>query len=236
MIAAAGPASTVRRPATWSPRNANWFVSPSTRAIARPRRLSDRRLPANATSTAAPTDARPAATHSGGAASSATRCTTNISPQMTHSTAASSRVSSNRCRQPRALTTDALPAAATRAPPSTCEPPVRRQDVEDVVVRQGSHEAPIAPRRVAGKPERVEHGLLGGLDGAGEERVQVAVGQAPCGRASAGVGASAGVRDERQEDLAAAMVGDRARPREPEPGPPRDARELRGPERYVGGD
>jgi hypothetical protein len=100
---------------------------------------------------------------------------------------------------------------------------VRRQDVEDIVVQQSSHEAAPAPGRVAREPQRVEHRLLGGLDGAGEERVQLAAGQAARGRAAARVGAGS----EREEDLAAAVVGDRARPREAEPGPPREARELR---------
>src|SRR4051794_41117174 len=174
MIAAAGPASPGRSPPTRRPRNANWFVSPSTTAIATPRRLTDRRLPANAISTAAPTDARPAATHSGGATSSATRCTTNISPQMTHSTAASSRVSSNRCRHPLALTSGALPVATARAPPSALEPPARRQDVEDVPVRQDDARAhdPLAPARGRGGgalPRRagsLRHPRAGGATGA----------------------------------------------------------------------
>src|SRR4051812_6369466 len=204
MIAAAGPASTVRSPATWSPRNANWFVSPSTTATPTPRRLSDRRLPANAISTTAPTDARPAATHSGGATSSATRWTTNISPQMTHSTAASRRVSSNRCRQPRALTPGALPVATPRPPPSTLEPSVRRQHLEDIVAWQGPGEAPLESVRVAGEPERVEDRLFGGLDGAGRGARPARCLAAARGRVAGGVGAGAGAGAEREEDLAAA--------------------------------
>ena len=41
---------------------------------------------------------------------------------------------------------------------------------------------------------------------------------------------------EREEDLAAAVMGDRARPGEAEPGPPGEPLELRGVQRRVGGD
>src|SRR4051794_2537819 len=165
MIAAAGPASTVRRPATCRPRNRNWFVRPSTTTIPRPRRLSVRRLPANAASTSAPIAARPAATHAGGATSSATRWTTNISPQITHSTDARSRVSSIHPRHPVALTPPALPVARPRAPSSALEAAVHAEKLEHVVVRQRAHEAPVAAAHVAREPERVEHRLLRRLDG-----------------------------------------------------------------------
>src|SRR3954451_1359948 len=134
MIAAAGPASTGRSPPARRARNANRFGSPSTTAIATPRRLNDRRLPANAISTSAPTDARPAATHSGGASSSATRCTTNIRPQITHRTDARRRVLSKHRRHPVALTPLALPVAPVAAPSSALEPAVGGELPEHVVV------------------------------------------------------------------------------------------------------
>src|SRR3954470_1817463 len=154
MIAAAGPASTVRRPATCRPRNRNWFVRPSTTTIPTPRRLSVRRLPANAASTSAPIAARPAATHTGGATSSATRWTTNISPQIRHSTDARSRVSSIHRRHPVALTPVALPVARPRAPSSALEPAGGGEDLENVVVRQRAHEAPVAIQLAAGAEVR----------------------------------------------------------------------------------
>src|SRR4051812_15168313 len=219
MIAAAGPASTVRRPATCRPRKRNWFVRPSTTAIPTPPRLSVRRLPVNAASTSAPTDARPAATHSGGASSSAMRWTTNIRPQITHRTDARRRVFSNHRRHPVALTPVALPTAATAAPSSALEPAVRGEPGEHVVVGQRAHEAPVATVDVAGEPQRVEHRLLGRLDGAGEEGVEGLVGQERRRRTA---------RRERHEDLAAAVMRDRAGPCEPETRAAREALELRG--------
>src|SRR3954471_8338740 len=221
MIAAAGPASTVRSPATCRPRNRNWFVRPSTTAMPTPRRLKVRRLPANAVSTSAPTDARPAATHSGGASSSATRWTTNIRPQITHRTDASSRVFSNHRRHPVALTPDALPAAAPAAPSSALEPAVRGELGEHVVVGQRAHEAPVATVDVAGEPQRVEHRLLRRLDGACEEGVEGVVGQHRRRRIAG---------RERHEDLAAAVMRDRAGPREPEARAAGDPLELCGAE------
>src|SRR5918911_4939988 len=138
MIAAAGPASTVRSPATCRPRNPNWFVTPSTHAIASPRRPRWRTWPANGSSATAPMLARPAATQTGPDTSSATRCTTNISPHVTHRTTASTRVSARRSRQPSRLTPPALPATARRLPaqvgdrPAKAPPDARREASGDL--------------------------------------------------------------------------------------------------------
>ena len=68
------------------------------------------------------------------------------------------------------------------------QPPVLPQQRQHRLVRQRAHDASLAARRVDRRPERVEHRLLGRLDGGGEERVQVTVGND--GRSTRSGGAS----------------------------------------------
>ena len=65
---------------------------------------------------------------------------------------------------------------------------------------------------------RVQHRLLGRLDDGGEQRVEPAPGHAPGWRPAA-VAVQPQPGAERQEDLAAAVVGDRARPGQAQPDP-----------------
>ena len=98
------------------------------------------------------------------------------------------------------------------------------QQLEHLFVGQAATEAALAPGHVRRSPERVQHRLLCRLDGRGEERVE----RAPLELSASG--------REGQEDLAAAVVGDRADPREAEAGAARDPLERGGPDRRVGRD
>ena len=117
--------------------------------------------------------------------------------------------------------------AAARAP----------QQLQHGLVGQGADDASLAPVGVDCRPERVEHRLLGRFDDGREERVQVLVGNR--GAIDAERSRSSRLdrrRREREEDLAAPVVGDRAGPREAEPRAPREPLELRRLERRVGRD
>src|SRR5581483_2882234 len=97
--------------------------------------------------------------------------------------------------------------------------------VQDPLPRQCGDNAPLAARRVDRRPERAQHRLLGRVDRSLEQRVEPVVRERTPVRGR-----------EREEDLAAPVVGDRAGAREPEPGPAREALELLRRERRVGGE
>jgi hypothetical protein len=71
------------------------------------------------------------------------------------------------------------------------------EQLEHVGVRERVRRAALAAGGGGGAPQRVEDGLLGGVDRGGEERVEVGA------RARA-------IGGEGEEDLAAAVMGDRA--------------------------
>ena len=117
------------------------------------------------------------------------------------------------------------------------QPAVRPQQLEHRLVRQGADDPPSAALRVDRRPERVQHRLLGRLDDGGEERVEVRVGNGDTIDADRRcLAALARRRREGDEDLAAPVMGDRARPREAEARAPREALELRRLQRRVGCD
>ena len=93
----------------------------------------------------------------------------------------------------------------------------------------------VAPDGGRRGEHRVEHRLLGGLDGRGEQRVERAAGDqvGPVGRPSR---SSRIPVPNAEEDLAAAVVGDRAGPRQPEPDPAGQPRAGGAVDRRVGDD
>ena len=99
-------------------------------------------------------------------------------------------------------------------------------------MRQRLGHAAVAPAG-ARRPERVEHGLLGRVDRGGEERVEV---ERRRSRRAGAARRAAREETRSEEDLAAAVVGDRAGAGEPEAGAAGDALELGEVERRVGGD
>ena len=91
------------------------------------------------------------------------------------------------------------------------------EQLEHVVVREPALQPALAADDVRRCPERVQHGLLGRLDGRREELVQTPSSSTPSRRRGR----------EREEDLAAAVVRDRAGSREAEAGAAGDPLELR---------
>src|SRR5205085_7928088 len=111
------------------------------------------------------------------------------------------------------------------------------EQLGDGVGGQPWREAILPASGVGGGPERIQHSLLRRIDGCLEERVERAVGNGLDGRPRPALlaGAAAG-GCERDEDLAAAVMGGRAGASEAEAGAARDALELEGAERGVGRD
>ena len=99
---------------------------------------------------------------------------------------------------------------------SGVEPAVSREELEHVVVGERAANATFAPRDLGRGPESVEHRLLGRVDDCLEHVVEVAVGHVRSRRLSARLTTG---RGERDEDLTAAVMPDRAAAREPETGP-----------------
>ena len=97
------------------------------------------------------------------------------------------------------------------------------EELEHVVVGERAADASFAARHLGRGPDCVEHGLLGRVDSGLEHVVEVAVGHIGGRRLSARPPRG---RSERDEDLAAAVMADRAAAREPEAGSPSDPFEL----------
>ena len=98
-----------------------------------------------------------------------------------------------------------LPDVRRPLPAASGQPARLSQQLERLVVRKRLDDAAVASGHVLRRPERVDDGFLGRVDGRLEQRIQLVVadGALVAGR-------------ERDEDLAAAVVGDRARARQPE--------------------
>ena len=105
------------------------------------------------------------------------------------------------------------------------EAAVGPQQRDDLVVRE----------RLGTRPSRptTRSALQSALTTASSVASTVAAKSASSSPSASACGAAGG--REGEEDLAAAVVGDRARAREPQAGAPRDALELRGAQRRVGG-
>jgi hypothetical protein len=87
---------------------------------------------------------------------------------------------------------------------------VRLEQRDEVVARQRFGHVALASDDALGAPQRVEDGLLGGVDGRGEERIELGVVE----------GVNAPGSREGEEDLAAAVVGDGPRARQAVGWPP----------------
>ena len=110
------------------------------------------------------------------------------------------------------------------------DPAVPPQELERRLLRDCVHDPALAAGRVDGGPERVQDSLLGRLHRSREESVELSIRHGSAARVRRGDGR------EGEEDLAAPVVGDGARPREPEAGATGEPLELGADERGVGGD
>ena len=146
----------------------------------------------------------------------------NIRPQVVQRIAAITRVSSARARHPCRLTRAALPVATARVP--------RVSGPAD-----GAWSAGRPRRRAAGRGRCAPSRPL--VSSAAQSALRTASSVASTVAAKSGSSSASGSRaragrrrmragGEREEDLAAAVVGDRAGAREPEAGAARDALEL----------
>src|SRR4029453_2327475 len=95
------------------------------------------------------------------------------------------------------------------------DPSSRLQELEDGLVRWRPDHPSLAALDVLSGPERVQHRLLRRVDDSAEELIQAAIGD--------GIALS---RRKGDEDLAAAVMTDRARTAEPEAGTSRETRQL----------
>src|SRR5438067_6817132 len=92
------------------------------------------------------------------------------------------------------------------------EAAVRREQLEDLVLPEGRRDVAVSAGDLRSSPERIQHRLLGRIDGGGEDGVERGVGDDFDGDPGATLLARppAG-RREREEDLAAAVRRRRAR-------------------------
>ena len=97
------------------------------------------------------------------------------------------------------------------------------EELEHVVMRESLADPTLSPDDLRGRPESVQDCLFGCIDDRFEDVVQVAVGHRRQRRLAAGPPAW---RREGDEDLATAVMSDRAAARQPEPGATRNPFQL----------